>query len=75
MQVRSGWVMVRRGMGSGRSQPPTYAQVITEVLRQGGTKGLYAGIVPEYCKVVPGVALAFCAYEQMKRLLEVAGSG
>jgi hypothetical protein len=41
------------------------------VLRQGGPRGLYAGIVADYCKVVPGVALAFCGYEQLKDWLGV----
>ena len=36
-----------------------------------GLKGLYAGILPEYYKVVPGVAIAFCTYELMKKVLEV----
>jgi solute carrier family 25 phosphate transporter 23/24/25/41 len=50
-------------------------QVISEVLRQGGLRGFYAGIVPEYCKVVPGVALAFCAYEMMKGWMGVEEAG
>ena len=34
-------------------------------------RGLYAGILPEYYKVVPGVAIAFCTYELMKSMLGV----
>ena len=46
-----------------------YIDVFRQVIRSEGFRGLYAGIVPEYCKVVPGVAIAFSAYEQMKRML------
>ena len=38
---------------------------------QEGLRGLYIGILPEYYKVVPGVAIAFCTYELMKRSLGV----
>lgn len=48
-----------------------YTDVFRQVVRQQGLRGLYAGIVPEYCKVVPGVAIAFSAYELMKRTLVV----
>ena len=34
-------------------------------------RGLYCGIVPDYCKVVPGVAITFCMYELGKRTLGV----
>lgn len=48
----------------------SYRQVIRQVMGHQGPKGFYAGIVPEYCKVIPGVAIAFCTYEQIKQLLE-----
>jgi solute carrier family 25 phosphate transporter 23/24/25/41 len=47
----------------------SYAGVIRGVMAQQGLSGFYAGIVPEYCKVLPGVAIAFCTYEQMKSWL------
>lgn len=34
-----------------------------QIYAQRGVAGLYAGIIPEYAKVVPGVAIAFCSYE------------
>ena len=37
-------------------------------LQHEGVRGLYAGILPEYYKVVPGVAIAFCTYEVRSRL-------
>lgn len=48
-----------------------YTDVFKQVVRREGLRGLYAGIVPEYFKVVPGVAIAFCAYELMKKTLAV----
>ncbi|KAK9811166.1 hypothetical protein WJX73_007741 [Symbiochloris irregularis] len=56
---------------AGQHRYTSYADVFRQVVRKHGMRGLYAGIVPEYCKVVPGVALAFCAYEFMKQQLSV----
>ena len=55
----------------GRHHYRGYTDVFRQVVRREGFRGLYAGIVPEYCKVVPGVAIAFSAYELMKRTLAV----
>ena len=46
-----------------------YRDVVQQIIQRQGLKGFYSGIIPEYCKVVPGVAIAFCTYEEMKRLL------
>ncbi len=40
-------------------------------LQREGFRGLYAGILPEYYKVLPGVAIAFMTYELMKAGLGV----
>ena len=40
-------------------------------VQREGLRGLYSGILPEYYKVVPGVAIAFCTYEMMKTVLGV----
>ncbi|KAK9839432.1 hypothetical protein WJX81_001730 [Elliptochloris bilobata] len=48
-----------------------YADVVQSVLRRDGLRGFYAGILPEYYKVVPGVAIGFCTYELMRKALEV----
>ncbi len=55
--------------GAGGHMPESYTSVIRGVMRTRGLKGFYAGIIPEYCKVLPGVAIAFCTYEQMKTWL------
>lgn len=53
------------------AQRRRYGEVVRCVVRQQGLRGLYAGIVPEYLKVIPGVAIAFCTYECCKSLLGV----
>jgi hypothetical protein len=50
----------------------SYKQITQQITQQyGGLRGFYVGILPEYCKVVPGVAIAFCTYEQLKMWLNV----
>ena len=41
----------------------SYTEVFRQIYVQRGLPGLYAGIIPEYSKVIPGVAIAFCSYE------------
>jgi Mitochondrial carrier protein len=41
----------------------SYPEVFRQIYVQRGLPGLYAGIIPEYAKVIPGVAIAFCSYE------------
>jgi solute carrier family 25 (mitochondrial phosphate transporter), member 23/24/25/41 len=39
------------------------------IVHTEGFRGLYRGILPEYCKVVPGVGIIFMAYEMLKAIL------
>ncbi|KAG5239896.1 mitochondrial substrate carrier family protein [Salix suchowensis] len=39
------------------------------IIQTEGFQGLYRGIMPEYCKVVPGVGICFMTYETLKLLL------
>ncbi|KAK4796146.1 hypothetical protein SAY86_028472 [Trapa natans] len=39
------------------------------IIQAEGFRGLYRGILPEYCKVVPGVGILFMTNEALKRLL------
>lgn len=59
--------------GSGAPAPQhaavTYGSVIRGVVAGQGLRGFYVGIIPEYCKVLPGVAIAFMTYEKMKHWL------
>ncbi|EFN56052.1 hypothetical protein CHLNCDRAFT_35348 [Chlorella variabilis] len=57
--------------GGGPQQPATFRGTFSAVLQREGVRGLYSGILPEYYKVVPGVAIAFCTYELMKKMLGV----
>ena len=49
----------------------SYIGAFRDIVTTEGWKGLYSGILPEYYKVIPGVAIAFCAYELMKISLAV----
>lgn len=49
----------------------SYVGAFRDIVATEGWKGLYSGILPEYYKVIPGVAIAFCAYELMKISLDV----
>ena len=49
----------------------SYAGAFKSIAKNEGLRGLYSGILPEYYKVVPGVAIAFCVYEFLKRELSV----
>lgn len=39
------------------------------IIETEGFRGLYRGILPEYYKVVPSVAIVFMTYETIKKLL------
>ncbi|GFH12626.1 uncharacterized protein HaLaN_08344, partial [Haematococcus lacustris] len=66
--------VVRKRMQMVRAHPGTsltYLQVWSLVYRQAGVRGFYAGIVPEYCKVLPGMAIAFATYEGIRAAFDV----
>ncbi|XP_078445251.1 uncharacterized protein LOC144714390 [Wolffia australiana] len=44
---------------------PTFGQIF----KTEGFRGLYRGILPEYCKVVPSIGIVFLTYESLKRFL------
>ena len=62
------------GIKSVKPPRPTYAGVVRDVLARAGPAGFYAGIMPEYYKVAPGVAIGFCTYEACRELLGVSPS-
>ncbi|PNH12988.1 Mitochondrial substrate carrier family protein P [Tetrabaena socialis] len=45
-----------------------YADVVRALYAEGGAAAFYRGIGAEYAKVLPGMAIAFTAYETLKRL-------
>lgn len=61
-------MQMQGAMGS-RLRYAGMGNAIATVLRHEGLRGFYAGIVPEYIKVAPGVAITYCTYEAMKLLL------
>jgi solute carrier family 25 phosphate transporter 23/24/25/41 len=68
--------LVRRRLqlqGQGGAPPvyPSYAAAFRTIAATEGLRGLYSGILPEYYKVVPGVAIAFATYEVLKRSMGV----
>lgn len=47
-----------------------------QITKTEGLRGLYRGILPEYYKVVPTVAIIFMTYEKLKMILpDILGSG
>ncbi len=63
--------MQLQGQGGCEVHYTSYSHAFSTVIRREGFQGLYHGILPEYYKVVPGVAIAFCTYELMKSMLGV----
>jgi solute carrier family 25 phosphate transporter 23/24/25/41 len=69
-------VATAAGAAAAPSHAPADAALLTwpfaaAAVQREGLRGLYSGILPEYYKVVPGVAIAFCTYEMMKTVLGV----
>ncbi|KAK9826267.1 hypothetical protein WJX74_004240 [Apatococcus lobatus] len=60
------------GQHGGEQQRMRYKDVVRSIMAHDGFRGFYAGLLPEYYKVVPSVALAFCSYETLKKFLNVA---
>ena len=42
-----------------------------QIVKQEGFGGLYHGMIPNYAKVVPAVAVSFVVYEQMRKVLDM----
>jgi len=45
------------------------SNAVADIARKEGFRGLYSGLLPEYIKVAPGVAITYCTYEVMKSVL------
>lgn len=63
--------MQLQGQGGGAKVYTSYFGAFKHIVQREGMRGLYAGILPEYYKVIPGVAIAFCTYEFAKHTLGV----
>ncbi|KAG2486501.1 hypothetical protein HYH03_014803 [Edaphochlamys debaryana] len=51
-----------------------YADVVRALHAEGGGAAFYRGILPEYAKVLPGMAIAFTSYEALKRFTGAVSS-
>ena len=47
--------------------------VVTHIVRNEGFRGFYRGMGPSVARVVPGAAVVFATYEQVRTLLRTAG--
>lgn len=63
--------MQLQGQGGTAVVYSSFGHALRSIAAREGVRGLYSGILPEYYKVVPGVAIAFMTYEFMKRSLKV----
>lgn len=63
--------MQLEGQAGHKKHYNSYWGAYRSILQREGFVGLYSGIIPEYCKVIPGVAIAFCSYEMCKKMLGV----
>jgi len=60
----------RHSAGPHPSATSEYLAVWRQVYMANGLRGFYAGIMTEYAKVLPGMAIAFTVYEGTKELLK-----
>ena len=67
-------------MGLGHGAPtepgakvPSSMDVFKKVLREGGIRGVYLGMVPTLATQIPGYGIYFFVYESMKRQLSKLG--
>lgn len=44
---------------------------VVAILKTEGVRGLYRGLAPELCKIIPMVGTTFAVYELMKDWLDV----
>lgn len=48
-----------------------FKMALREIMKEGGWRGLYAGVGPSVLQVLPNAALSYYAYEYFKALLDV----
>eukprot|EP00048_Salpingoeca_helianthica_P021346 m.11788 g.11788 ORF g.11788 m.11788 type:complete len:473 (-) comp5865_c0_seq1:115-1533(-) len=62
--------LVRTRMQAGESKRTMLGE-FEAVIRDGGLRGLYRGLVPNFLKVAPAVSISYVIYERMKSLLSI----
>lgn len=59
-----------QGFGGSRAREYNgFLDAFRSIWAREGLRGFYHGIIPEYFKVVPGVAIAFGTFETLKRAM------
>ncbi len=56
------------------AMPPAYTGMVdcfVKTVRNEGLSALFKGLMPNYVKVAPSIAIAFVTYEQLKTLMGV----
>ena len=62
------------GLGEKLSLPKDQTHTLglfKHILRTEGFRGLYRGIIPNFCKVAPAVSISYVVYERMRTHLGV----
>ncbi len=62
------------GLGSKLLLPKEQTHAIglfTYILRTEGVRGLYRGLLPNFCKVAPAVSISYYVYERVRTRLGV----
>mmetsp|Transcript_152 Transcript_152/g.546 ORF Transcript_152/g.546 Transcript_152/m.546 type:complete len:346 (+) Transcript_152:265-1302(+) len=62
-------MQMQGSVAGGVHQYSGIGNALVKIVRHEGIRGLYSGIVPEYIKVAPAVAITYCSYEFMKSFL------
>ena len=62
------------GLGSKLSLPADQTHTLglfRHILRTEGWRGLYRGLIPNFCKVAPAVSISYYVYERVRTRLGV----
>ena len=63
--------MQLQGLHRTAGQRTGVAYEVMTILQAEGVRGMYRGLTPELCKIVPMVGCTFCVYEAMRDVLQV----
>lgn len=64
-----------QSMGTKTATDTGLIKATVNIYKKYGFKGYFKGLVPNYLKVIPVVAVNFLVYEYMKKLLGLAHAG
>lgn len=55
----------------GNKAPLGMVDILRDIVRDEGIRGLYRGLLPNFLKVIPAVSIGYVVYEQLKLMLGV----